>query len=93
MIKYKTEPGQSICGASNRAARLAQMKNEEVEFRFNDAYLSVTPTSNPDDIVLIYALKCELARLGSNVATNHQPAGHAETQVMSVGESFHLNFY
>lgn len=61
-LGYETESGQSIYNASRQATVLARTTGREVEFLFNGISLRTTPTSNPDDIAVIYDLKCQLAR-------------------------------
>lgn len=62
-MTYEVPTGYSIYEAANQAVHLAYCELEEVSFEFNEIPLRATGLSKPDDIVEIYALKCEIRRL------------------------------
>lgn len=63
MLIYTPPKGLSIYRACEAACAQAKRNGEEVMFHFNDVQLICHPDSRPDDIVMIYALKCNLRAL------------------------------
>ena len=66
MLTYHPKEHQSIYLASQSAVELARQHGEPVTFDFGIATMVATPTSDPDYIAQIYALRRRLKRLEAN---------------------------
>jgi hypothetical protein len=62
MTHYTAEPGDSIHRAAQKAIALAAKEGNEVQLKFNDVVIIVSPFSFDCDIALIYSLKHKLAQ-------------------------------
>ena len=63
-MKYEVGVGENIYFAAQNATKLAVKCGEVVWFKFNEVKLETSPQSNPNDICIIYSLKCQLTRAG-----------------------------
>jgi len=62
MKVFEPDKGANIWGAAQSVVFLAACDGKAVRLLFNDINIEVGPRSDPQDIVTIYGLKCDLRR-------------------------------